>query len=168
MSLNPLEQLNLVTIAAVAAIFLVTYVALRRLLFEPLLALMDRRARRVAEGAAAAEEARALVARAQQEAAKLVADATAAAERLERDVKDELARLREARVAEANARTGDLLARGRAEVSRIRSEEDARLEEQLLACSRQALLKMAGEVDAAALRLVVARVLAAGEATGRR
>jgi hypothetical protein len=44
MGLNPLEQLNLVTMAAMAAIFLVTFFILRTVLFNPLIDVMEKRA----------------------------------------------------------------------------------------------------------------------------
>ncbi len=164
MSLNPIDQLNVVTIGAVVAIWLATFLVLRRLLLVPLLAVMQRRALKIEAAAATEADSRALVERAQAEAARIAAEAAAAAERVDRDVKDELLRQREARLAEANAQAQAVSARGREEIAGIRAAEEARVEEQLFACSRQALLKVTERVDDAALRIVVRRVLSGREA----
>jgi F0F1-type ATP synthase membrane subunit b/b' len=163
-SLNPLEQLDPVAIVAVAAIFLVTYLVLRKLLFLPLLSVMERRAQRLDAARAARDQADALVTRARGEADAIVAGAREAADRLDREVKEELARLGQARRAEAGARAQEIVAAGRDEAARLREAEDARLADELLPLSRQALQKLLGAVDEEALRVMVARVLAGREA----
>ena len=43
MSLNPLAQINVITMIAIVAIFIATYVALRRSCLVPIMAVMMRR-----------------------------------------------------------------------------------------------------------------------------
>jgi F-type H+-transporting ATPase subunit b len=167
MSINPLEQLEPVTIAAIAAIFLCTYLLLRRLLFVPLLGVLERRARRLEAAEVAAGDRRALVERAEAEAAAVVAGASEAAARLRRELDDELARERAARLDEATARAQAISEAAHQEASRLRAAEDAGLNQQLLACARQALLRIVPDVDEDALRVVVARALAAPGGTAR-
>jgi F0F1-type ATP synthase membrane subunit b/b' len=161
MGLNPLEQLNLVTMAAMAAIFLVTFFILRTVLFNPLIVVMEKRAGRLERSRARYQEADALIERAREEAAGIAAESAEAAERISEDVKRELAGIRESKRALANAEAEKILAGGRAEAARIKGTEQSRLKDHLLACSRQTLVKMIPTVDEEALRLVVNRVLTA-------
>jgi F-type H+-transporting ATPase subunit b len=161
MSLNPLEQLNLITMAAIAAIFLATFLILRKVFFLPLIDVMEKRARKLERARATYDEAGALVEKARGDAGKIVAEASNEADRLSKHVTDEISRMREPKIAEATAEAESVLARGREEVSRLKESQQATLKEHLLACSRQTLVKMIGEVDEHALRFVVTRVLAA-------
>jgi F0F1-type ATP synthase membrane subunit b/b' len=164
MGLNPLEQLNLVTMAAMAAIFLVTFFILRKVLFIPLIEVTEKRANKLERASAQYQQADALVRQAQDEAARIAAVAAETAERFSADVKRELAGIREAKRALANAEADKILASGRAEAVRIKGMEQSQLKDYLLACSRQTLVKMIPTVDEEALRLVVNRVLTAREA----
>jgi F0F1-type ATP synthase membrane subunit b/b' len=161
MGLNPLEQLNPVTMAAMAVIFLATFVILRKVFFTPLIDAMEKRAGKLERAQARYREAGALVEKAREEAAGIAAEAAEAAKHLHANVKEELARIGDAKRAQASAEAETVLARGRDEVARLREAEQARLKEQLLTCSRQTLVKMIPEVDEERLRFMVSRVLAA-------
>jgi F-type H+-transporting ATPase subunit b len=161
MGLNPLEQLNLVTMAAMAAIFLVTFFILRRVLFNPLIDAMEKRAGRLERSRARYQEADALIEQAREEAKEIAAKAAEVAERFSEDVRRELAGIRESKRALANAEAENILASGRAEAARIKGTEQSRLKDHLLTCSKQTLVKMIPAVDEEALRLVVNRVLTA-------
>ncbi len=161
MNLNPLEQLNLVTMAAMTAIFLVTFFVLRKRFFIPLIDVMEKRAGKIGRAQARYGEADALIEKAREEAGRIAAEAAGTADRLAEEAKVEIARARDARRAQAGAEADAVLAKGREEVARLREAEQGRLKEQLLACSRQTLGKIIDEVDDDALRLVVARVLTA-------
>ena len=161
MNLNPLEQLNLVTMAAMAAIFLVTFFVLRTVLFNPLIDVMEKRAGKLERSRARYQEADALIEQARSEAAGIAAEAAETAERFSEDVRIELAGIRESKRALAGAEAEKILASGRAEVARLKGTEQARLKEHLLTCSKQTLVKMIPTVDEEALRLVVNRVLMA-------
>lgn len=164
MSLNPLEQINLITMAAVAVIFLATSLILRRVFFLPLIDVMEKRTRKLERARTLYADADALVERSREEAARMVAESTEEADRLTQEVKDELIRIREARIAEANAEAQSILTRGRNEVVVIKEAEQGKSKEQLLVCCRQTLVKMIGEVDEDTLRFVVSRVLSVREA----
>jgi len=161
MNLNPLEQLNLVTMAAMAAIFLVTFFVLKKVLFSPLIGMMEKRAGKLERSRARYQEAGVLIGQAREEAARIAAEAAETAGRASEDVKRELAGIRETKRAQANAEAEKILANGRAEVAHLKGTEQARLKEHLLTCSRQTLVKMVPTVDEEALRLVVNRVLTA-------
>lgn len=161
MNLNPLEQLNLITMAAIAAIFLATFFILKKVFFTPLIDIMEKRAGKLESSRARYQEADVLIEQAREEAARIAAEAGETAERFSADVRRELAGIGESKRALANAEAEKILASGREEVVRLKGTEQARLKEHLLTCSRQTLVKMIPTVDEEALRLVVNRVLAA-------
>jgi F0F1-type ATP synthase membrane subunit b/b' len=161
MGLNPLEQLNPVTMAAMAAIFLATFFVLRKVFFTPLIDVMEKRAGKIERAHARYQEADALIEQAREEAAKISAEAAETAERIHADVKEELTRIRDSRRAQATAEAEKILTRGREEFALLQEAEQASLKEHLLTCSKQTLVKMIPEVDEEALRFVVNRVLAA-------
>ena len=161
MDLNPLEQLNWITMVAMAFIFLATYGILRKVFFTPFLTVMEKRAGKLEKARARYEEARSVTEQAQEEARRIAAEASQAAEQMHDEVKGEIARTRESKRATARTEAESILAMGREEVVRLKDEEQAKLKERLLTCSRQTLAKMIPEVSEETLRFVVNRVLAA-------
>lgn len=163
MVLDPLGQLNAVTIGAVVAIFLATFWLVRRSLL-PLIEVMERRTARIAAARAQKAEAEVALRGAQAEAASARAAATGEVERAAATSRDEVAEVRRARLAQATAEAEAIAAAGREEVLALRQAEEAKLADELYACVRQALTKMIGPVDETAVRFMVGRVLAAKEA----
>ncbi|NTW59405.1 MAG: ATP synthase F0 subunit B [Nitrospirae bacterium] len=161
MDLNPLEQLNLIAMAAIAAIFLVTLIILRKVFFIPLIDVMEKRAVKLERSRARYEEAGTLIEKAREEAKRIAAEAAETAERLSDEVKEELARIRDSKRAEAGVEAESILTRGRNEIAQLKEAEQARLKEHLLTCSKQTLVKMIPDVDEERLLFVVNRVLAA-------
>ena len=161
MGLNPLEQLNPVTMAAIAVIFLATFIILRKVLFTPLIDVMEKRAGKLERARTRYQEADVVVNKAREEAARIAAEAAEAVDSIHADVKGELATIRASKRAQASAEAETILARGRDEVACLKEAEQARLKEHLLTCSRQTLVKMIPAVDDETLRFVVNRVLVA-------
>ncbi len=161
MSLNPLDQLNLITMAVIAAIFLVTFFILKKVFFTPLIDILEKRARKLESSRLRYQEADKLIKQAQESAARIATEAGETAESFSENIRKELARIENSKRALANAEAEKILADGRVEVARLKETEQARLKDHLLACSRQTLLKMIPTVDEEALRLVVNRVLMA-------
>jgi F0F1-type ATP synthase membrane subunit b/b' len=163
MALNPLTQINLVTIGAVIVIFLVTLFLLRRICLVPLIAVMERRAARIVAARALAVEADALLVSAHREADAARAAATAEATQLVERVREEIAAIRGQRLGQARAEAEAILAKGREESRTLLQAEDARLTDELSSCVSAALRKMIGPVEGAAVRFMVKRVLAEKE-----
>ncbi len=161
MNLNPLEQLNLITMAAIAAIFLVTFFVLKTMFFNPLIDVMEKRSDKLKRSRARYREVDALIEQARVEAARIAAEAAETAERYSEDIRSELAGIQESKRILANAEADKILASGRTEVESLKGSEQARLKEHLLTCSKQTLVKMISTVDEEALRLMVNRVLTA-------
>ncbi len=159
MTLNPLEQLNLIAMAAMAAIFLVTFFLLRKVVFLPLIAVMEKRERRLECCRLVEQEASALLRKAQGEAERILTEAADQARRLSGAGEEELMRIRAERCALASTEAEKILAMGRGEVLRLAEEEQTKLVSHFLTCSRQALVKLIGEVDEDMLRFMVDRVV---------
>ncbi len=160
MNLDPLEQLNWITMASMAVIFLASLLVLRKMLFAPLIEVMERRAAKAEKARARYEEMALLREDAEKEARRITEEAAGTAGRLSDEVKAELAKVREARRAKAGAEAEDILLHGREDVARLRRTEQARLKEHLMTFSRQTLAKMISDVNEEALELIVNRVLA--------
>jgi F0F1-type ATP synthase membrane subunit b/b' len=161
MNLNPLEQLNLITMAAIAAIFLVTFFVLKTMFFNPLIDVMEKRADKLKRSRARYREADVLIEQAREEAARIAAEAAETAERFSEDIRREFAGIQESKRILAGAEADKILTSGRTEVERLKGSEQAQLKEHLLTCSKQTLVKMIATVDEEALRLMVNRVLTA-------
>jgi F-type H+-transporting ATPase subunit b len=161
MTLNPLEQLNLITMAATAAIFLVTLFLLRRVFFLPLLKVMEKRERKLELARLKYKEASALLQKAREEAKRILAEATEETRHLTGSAEEEVMKIQKERRARADGEAEKISVAGREEVSRLKEREQAKMKAHLLTCSRQTLVKLIGEVDEDTLRFVVSRVLMA-------
>lgn len=164
MVLDPLAQINPVTMVAIIVIFLATFVLLRRIYFLPLIEVMERRAARIAQARARKAEADARLHDGQLEAERIRAAAVADAARLVEQVAAQSAEIRNGRMARATAEAEAILASGRDEVRALRQTESAKLEDELRACVTTMLTHIVGTVDDAAVRLTVKRALATKEA----
>jgi F0F1-type ATP synthase membrane subunit b/b' len=160
MVLDPLAQIDVVTVAAVIAIFLATFGALRRMFFAPYLEVLGRRAARIEAARVQRAEAEALLKDARERAARVLAAAKDEADRIAAAAREERLGLRGARMASASAEAEAILARGREEILAVRRSEEADLALDLRACVADVLARMIGPVDDASVRLLVGRALA--------
>jgi F0F1-type ATP synthase membrane subunit b/b' len=163
MMLDPLGQIHLVTIGAVVVIFLATLGLLRRIVFLPLITVMEHRALRIAAAQRGKTEAEQLLQTAQRQAEQARAAARAEAERVVAALKEEASEYRRERMARANAASETILTKGRDEVAALRQSQDQAIAEELGTCVTRTLTSMVGAVDGAAVRYIVKTVLAAKE-----
>jgi len=164
MVLNPLDQIHLITTLTTVVIFFLTLLVLRRIVFDPLIEVMERRREKIEAAAIRKARAEAQLQSAQRQADEAVTAAKAEAARMLIGVHEELAGIRREKMAKASTEAEAVLARGREEIAGLRAEEEARLAEELYASVERALTAMIGPVDERAVRLVVGRALAAKEA----
>jgi F-type H+-transporting ATPase subunit b len=162
-TLDPLAQLDPVTIGGVIVIFLVTLLVLRRIAFDPLIGVMERRDARIAAARAAKAEAEAHLAAVRGEREARAAVAAGEATRALEAAREEAAGRRRARLEAAGAEAEAILARGREEAQALRREEEARLADALRASAAATLARVLGTVDDASLRFVVQRVRVTSE-----
>jgi F0F1-type ATP synthase membrane subunit b/b' len=163
MLLDPLAQIDPLAIGGVAAIFLLTFLLLRRTCLVPLIEVMERRALRIEKARAARAEAEGLLQQARLQAERLLAAARDEAGRIAEAAKEERARAREARMARVRADADAVLAKGREEIQALNRSEEAALGEHLRACVTEALTRLVGDVDEKTVRFLAARALAAKE-----
>jgi F-type H+-transporting ATPase subunit b len=164
MLLDPLDQIHLVTTVATVVIFFLTLLVLRRVVFLPVIEVMERRRARIEAAQTRKAEAEALLQSAQRRADEAVNTAKAEAARILGGVREEVAGARREKMLAASAEAETILTRGREEVATLRAAEEARLAEELLAAVGKTLTAMIGPVEEPAVRLVVSRALSAKEA----
>jgi F0F1-type ATP synthase membrane subunit b/b' len=164
MALDPLAQINLITIGAIIVIALVTLFLLRRICLVPLITVMERRAARIEKARAQLAEASAVLASAQLKADQARSAAREEADRMVAKFTDETTEMRRARMAAAAAEAEAILAAGREEILTLRQSEDAKVARELSSSVSNTLTRMIGPVEDTTVRFMVARVLAAKEA----
>jgi F-type H+-transporting ATPase subunit b len=163
MVLDPLDQIHLVTTTATVVIFLVTLFVLRRVVFLPVIEVMERRSARIEAAQLRKAEAEALLRGAQVQADEAMTSAKAEAARILAGAREEMSGTRRERMAKANTEAEAILALGREEVATLRAAAEARLAEELHSSVGKALTAMIGPVEDPAVRLMVNRALATGE-----
>jgi F0F1-type ATP synthase membrane subunit b/b' len=161
---DPLAQIDPLAIAGVSAIFLVTFLLLRRMCLVPLVEVMERRAGRIEAAGAARAEAEGVLRQARAEADRLLAAAREEAGRIAEAAKEERSRAREARMAVARESADAAVAAGREAIQSLARAQEAAVADHLRACVCEILTRLVGEVDEPRVRFLVARALAAKEA----
>jgi F0F1-type ATP synthase membrane subunit b/b' len=160
MVLNPLAQINFITIGVLAVIFLVTFFLLRWIFFFPVIEVMEKRAASIETARTKKGEAESLFSSAQLKAEEIFAEARTEAERIADVAKEEVIKMRGAKIAQANAEADAILSKGSDEVLALKQSEEAKLKEELWVCVNQTLTKMIGPVDEKKVRFMVNKVLA--------
>jgi F-type H+-transporting ATPase subunit b len=160
MNLNPLDQLEPVTIAATVGIFTLTYAALRRFVFVPLVSVMEDRREHVDAGLDAGREAKRLTDEANAAAASRVEQARADAEGRLEAARERWIHERDARVAQAQAAAQKQLDEGRAKIVLARETEIETLRHEALDCVGLACSKLEVPVDPKTAEAVVDAVIA--------
>jgi len=159
-NLDPIHQLNLVTIVGVIVLFVITLLVLRRTFFRPLLGVMLERDAKIEQGRQIREEAERLVADAQLEADRIWTDSATRQEQRIAAIKAEIASSREARIAQGTAKAEGILASGREEVERLKESEHAEMRDSLATSVVETLSTLIGTVDERAVRALVDKQLA--------
>ncbi|RJQ53644.1 MAG: hypothetical protein C4521_07170 [Actinobacteria bacterium] len=159
MELNPLTQLNVVTIAGMIVVFWVTFVVLKVVFFNPLLDVVVARRKKVAEGRDRLAEAETILSRAGQEAERLLAEADSEVERIEGGAAEAAEAWRQERVAGAKEEADKVLVEGRDRIVRIRKKEEEKVREELVGCTTIACMRLVGKVDERLVGSIVDKVM---------
>jgi F0F1-type ATP synthase membrane subunit b/b' len=135
-NLNPLspEQLNLVTMAVVAVIFLATYAGLRRFFVLPFLSVMRERGGMVEAARADQDEAALLLESANADAERKLADARATADTMLAEAREESLEAKREQIAQATRKASERLEAGRADIAKARERSMAMMREQAVEC----------------------------------
>jgi F-type H+-transporting ATPase subunit b len=166
MSLDPISQLNLVTIVGVIVLFVITLLVLRKTFFGPLLGVMQKRDAKIEKGRQIRAEAERLIADAQLSAEQVRTDSAAKREQAIAAIRTDIAASRDARIARATAEDEAILAAGRDEVAKLRESEQARMRDSLTACVVETLSSMLESVNERRVREMVDKQLAEKAAVG--
>ena len=127
MELNPLNQINLVTIAIVIAVFAITHFVLRRTFFLPVIEVMERRRERLEAAAAVREQAADLVRAAEADAATIRERASQRASRVQQALRDRAQGVRAEKLEAAREDNAAVLEKGREAIAADREAELAKL-----------------------------------------
>ena len=165
MSLNPIAQINVITIAGIVIIFILTYFTLRKLFFDPYINVMEARNSKIEDSFSKQEEAKKIKEEAQKEAGRIISEAKAKADEMSNEAREKAETLREEKHTEAKAKADEILAKGREEVKVLRKAEEEKLKQNLSGCVNQALCKLIGDVDEKMVEITVHKVLATQEGT---
>jgi F0F1-type ATP synthase membrane subunit b/b' len=152
-------QLDWRVILATVLIFVATYVVLRKVFFDKVVAVMEDRQERIEECQGKCAEARALIESAQKEADETVASAEAERESLLSSVRERAQSEREAQIAGAQRAAERRLEEGRLEIASEREREVERLVREANECVGLACAKIVGPVDEELIAPVVDRVV---------
>jgi len=160
MPLNPIQQLNLVTIVSIVVLFVITLLALRRVFFGPLLAVMLARDAKIEKGRQVREEAGRVIADAQLIAETVRNDSAAKKEQAVAAIKADIAAARDELIARATAQADAILAAGLDEVGQMRVTEQAKMRVSLASSVVETLSGLIDTVDERTVRAMVDRQLA--------
>lgn len=159
MPLDPLGQLNPYVIVATLTIVAVTYVVLRRWLFEPYIVVLDERQQLIDVGRERLAEAEAITRQAAHDVSIIEADARAKVEAIQHEAVEEAEALRKRAMDQAIKDVDDLLAGRRAEIAQAREVETARVRTQAVDCVGLACSQLFGQADSLIVESSVDRAL---------
>lgn len=161
MPLDPIAQINVTTLVATFAIFLITFLVLRKVFFIPVIEALDRRDAKLENGRDLRSAALATLAAANQEAQEIKAAAVAERERVFAEARAATAGEREAALAKARAQAEKIVAAGREDITAREAAERAQMKSALITSVTQALSKIVEGVDEQMVAALVESELAA-------
>lgn len=133
-NLNPISQLDLVTMAVVAVIFMATYFGLRRFFVMPLLAVMRERGGMVEVARADQDEAARLLETANADAESMLAEAREKADTLLAEAREGSLEAKREQIARATRQASERLEAGRADIAKARERSMAMMRGQAIEC----------------------------------
>jgi F0F1-type ATP synthase membrane subunit b/b' len=160
MELNPINQLNPVTIGATIVTFTATYVVMRKVFFLPLIEVMERRNAHRVEAEGRYSEAEGILSRAEEESRAILARSDEKVRELVEQTRAKAEEGHEATLAAARAMAENALERGRAAIAEEAGAERARLRADAVECVSLSCEKLFGRVDRSAVEANVDRVIA--------
>ncbi len=159
MELNPLAQIDLLIVAVTIVVFVGTYWALRKVMIDRTVAVMEARRRRCREAETAASEALALTAEADRRAEEIAESARQKADSIVTDAREAAEAEKTFRVAAARARIDQRLRSGRTATLAEREAEVAALKLEASECVGLVCGKLAGPADPEVVAGIVDRLV---------
>jgi len=159
MDLNPLAQIDLLTVSITIVVFGLTYWLLRKVIFDRTIAVMESRQARCDQAALECEEARKQIVAAEQESAQMLAAAQEKADALVAKAREQAEADKLVRIADARQAAELRMQQGRAEILAARDREIAMLRTEAMECVGLACEKLAGTADPDVVAGVVDRMV---------
>jgi F0F1-type ATP synthase membrane subunit b/b' len=163
MNLNPLTQINPITIVSTMVIFLVTYFALKKLYVDKYVEFIETRTREVSDGRAAGLEAEAITVKAKADAEEILRGARSEADDIAAQTRTDAYELREEHRLAAAGEAEKIVAGGRERLQTIKDKEQVLLETELVDCVWRVVSKLDGKIERTTVAAVVRRNIAATE-----
>lgn len=160
MELNPLKQVDGVTIGSVVVIFTATSFVLRKTFLVPLVEVMEKRNARIKESEEKLKEAERIAAEAERQAEEIIARAKEEADATVKETRAEAEQLVQAQVEAAKEEGERFLEEGRTEIIATQESEQAKLRKEALDCVNAACDKLFGKVEPAVVESVVDKLIA--------
>lgn len=160
LNLNPMSQIDIVVIVAIAVVFVATYFVLRKVFVLPYLAVMERRELLFDVADDQARQADEIMRQADLDAEMALSNAAQTAEQLRMEARERGETYRRERVDEASKAASERLERGRGDIAAARESEVAQLREQAVDCVSVACGQLLGEPDVDAIEAAVDRLMA--------
>ncbi|MFA5866742.1 MAG: ATP synthase F0 subunit B [Actinomycetota bacterium] len=158
--MNPLTQLNAITIVSIIVIFSITYFAMKRIYFDRYVDFMEARAAKISKGRAAGLEAESIVVKATAEAEEIVRCARVEADDIAAQTRTDIYELRERRRIAATTEAEKIVDDGRGRLEAVRDKERDLLEKELVANVWRIVSKLDGEIKRDTVEAVVRRNIA--------
>ncbi len=155
MELNPIEQINFITIVSIIILFTITFFILKRIFFDPLIEIMEKRTEKIQRSKSLIDEAKNLLDSAREESEKIINEARAEAERIKTAAKEEALRIKDEKISEAKKQAGKLLLEGRREIEILKAEEKNKLASEVFSCTQMTLEKLIERVNEKVLKALV-------------
>lgn len=160
MELNPLSQINPITIVAVLAVFVIAHFVMKRTFFAPVIAVMEERSERLEAAARKRDEAAELSRTADEDAESILARGRERAERVMASVRDRTQTARAERLDGARSESAAYMEQGRLAIAQEREAELTRLRQEAASCVSLACDRLLGGVDDHKIESVVDRLVA--------
>lgn len=155
MELNPIEQVNFITIVSIIILFTITFFILKRIFFDPLIEIMEKRTEKIERSKSLIDEAKNLLESAREESEKIINEAQTKAERIRTTAKEEALRIKDEKIFESKKKAEELLIEGRREIEMLKVEEKKKLASELLSCTQMTLEKLVERVDEKVLKAMI-------------
>lgn len=157
MELNPLAQIDPITVGTTVVVFGATYWLMRKVYFDKTIAVMEARELRCRTAEESCNKAQALIREAEERAQEIEAATREEADALVTHAREEAEEQKTSLIAEARQHAEARLREGRTEVLAARELEIASLRTEAIECVGLACEKLAGTADPDVINGVVDR-----------
>lgn len=157
MELNPLNQIDLITVALTILVFIATYWLMRKVFFDKTIAVMEAREVRCRDAQEACNQAQTIIAQAEHRAEEIEAATREEADALVARTREEAEKEKVSLLAQARQQAEARLQEGRTEVLAAREREITSLRTEAIECVGLACEKLAGHADTDVIDSVVDR-----------